>query len=59
MTASAHNKDRAIASRSENPTVTPGTDTSAGPVLELNQDVLASSQRRRYLDSLENSELAT
>ena len=59
MTAPAQNKDGAIASAPENPTVTPGTDTNPGPVLELNQDVLASSQRRRYLDSLDNSELAT
>jgi hypothetical protein len=59
MTASAQNDDIAIAPKTMDPTVTPHTDANPEPVLELNRDVLASSQRRRYLDSLDDSDLAT
>ena len=59
MTESAQNGDAAIASATKDPRLTPHTKANTEPVLELNRDVLASSQRRRYLDSLDDSDLAT
>jgi len=59
MTASTQNEDMAIASTPKDQNMTPHTNTRPDPVLEQNQDVLASSQRRRYLDSLDASDLTT
>ena len=59
MTESAQNGDVAIASPTKDPRLTAHTKANTEPVLELNRDVLASSQRRRYLDSLDDSDLAT
>jgi hypothetical protein len=59
MTASAQNNQNPIATPPKDQKGAPHTDRTTEPGLELNQDVLASSQRRRYLDSLDNSSLAT
>jgi|LauGreDrversion4_2_1035121.scaffolds.fasta_scaffold857307_2 hypothetical protein len=59
MTASAPNNEIPVATPPKDPKGAPHTELKTQPVLELNQDVLASSQRRRYLDSLDNSSLAT
>jgi hypothetical protein len=59
MTASAPNEDSSIVSAPHEQKISEHTEANPDPVRGLNQDVLASSQRRRYLDSLDNSELAT
>ena len=59
MTASAQNNEIPVVTPPKDQKGAPRTDRTNEPVLELNQDVLASSQRRRYLDSLDNSSLAT
>jgi hypothetical protein len=59
MTASAPNEDIPIVSAPHEQNISAHTEANPDPVREPNQDVLASSQRRRYLDSLDNSELAT
>jgi hypothetical protein len=59
MKESAQTGDLAIAATTKDPRLTPHTDANTEPMLDLNRDVLASSQRRRYLDSLDDSDLAT